>query len=207
MDTPTPLTKPDPHPAARVALTFLRSVIKITSAPAVFFAIWSTAKPAMLIAAIFFGAIVLMSFCAAFLIVFFYYAQYSLSVLSALLMVFNLLILCVISDRVLLVMGGILGIGLFLSLLCIRIVGFYPEIEHPPHGEIAFLLGAVGKVRFSLRTLIGVVLWIGLSIRLLSESLHPHVVWAGVICALALMGFLLVSVVLANVPREKMEEQ
>lgn len=200
MDTPTTLQTPDPHPSARVTLTLLRSVIKLTALPAAVFGLSGLLIPPCWILALGFGAVTLVCFFAAFIVVFLFYARYSLRVMIALIAILNMLVLCVLSRNGLLIVGGIFGIGLYISLLCIRIVGFYPEIEDPPRGEIHFLLSAVGRLRFGWGAVAALAAWFAVSIRLLSESLAPSLFWAGVASTVTLAGFLLAAVVKANVP-------
>ncbi len=194
---------PDPHPVARVSLALLRTVIKLTFFPAVGLGIAGFVVTPLMIFAVGFGAVALVSFLAVFVIVFFFYARYSLLVMVALVAILNGLILCVISNNPLLIVGGIFGIGLYLSLLCIRISGFYPDIEDPPHGECVFLLQAVGRARFGVPALIGMSFWFAGSCRLLSETLSPKLVWLGVAGLVVLAGVVMGAVVRGNVERTR----
>jgi len=61
----------DPHPSARFSLAVLRSVIKLSFFPAVGFGLLGLIVPPLLIPALGCGAVALVSFVAAFVIVFF----------------------------------------------------------------------------------------------------------------------------------------
>jgi hypothetical protein len=69
----------------------------------------------------------------------------------------------------------------------------------------AYVVTALLHLRFSLRTLLLVMLWAGASATLLTKLDHPALFALGILGVLLLVAFLISSVVRANIPHEKLD--
>ena len=70
---------------------------------------------------------------------------------------------------------------------------------------VLLAFNAIRRVRFSLRSMLLVMLWGGASGTLLTKLDHPALFALGIVGMLLLIAFLIASVARANIPKEKLD--